>query len=341
MDFTFTEEQEMMAGVTRDLLAEVSSTTDLRAMLGRGEGFDPARWSRLGELGLTGLMVPESAGGLGLAEVDFVQIATACGYHLLPEPLVDLVGVVRPLLAECGIETGEDEVIVWADRGPVAQADRAARLLVTAADGGLHLLVPTQADLVAQPHIDPLLRLITLSAPLGASTRIAPPDAPATLLARERGALFAAAQLLGLAQRAIDLAVAYAAERKQFGKPIGSYQAIKHHLASAQVRVEFARPVVHAAAGLPPGTGTFARARVSHALLAAGEAADFAVRQSLQVHGAMGYSWEVDVQFCLKRALWLTHAWGSPAHHRDRVATRAFGLPLGPDRLFPTENSHA
>ena len=135
--------------------------------------------------------------------------------------------------------------------------------------------------------------------------------------------------------------MAYAAERKQFGKPIGSYQAIKHHLASAQVRVEFARPVVHAAAGLPPGTGTFARARVSHALLAAGEAADFAVRQSLQVHGAMGYSWEVDVQFCLKRALWLTHAWGSPAHHRDRVATRAFGLPLGPDRLFPTENSHA
>ncbi|PZQ46432.1 MAG: acyl-CoA dehydrogenase [Rhodovulum sulfidophilum] len=348
MDFTFTEEQEMMAEVARALLAETCASAAFRALIDRGETFDPARWARLVELGLAGVLVPEAAGGLGLAEADFVRIATACGYHLLPEPLTDAAGVVAPLLAATGQEAVLAEMLsgagltVWADAGLVVAADRAAHLLLTAPDGGLHLLPAGAAEPTRQAHVDPLLGLFSVTAPLSAETLIADPGTAAPLLAaaRDRGALWAAAEMLGVAQRAIDMAVAYAGERKQFGKPIGSYQAIKHHLASAQVKVEFARPVVHAAAAGLPGGGVFAAARVSHALLAAGEAVDFAARTALQVHGAMGYSWEVDVHFCLKRALWLTHARGGPAEHRERVAARAFGLPLGPDHLFP-EEAHA
>lgn len=336
MDFTFNDEQEMMAGVVRDLLADVCDSAKLRKMLESGAGFDADRWAALADLGLFTLLVPEDKGGLGLTETDFIRIATACGAAMLPEPLVDLAGVTLPLLAELDVAFDEGEIVLWADRAPANQADRAARLLVTAPDGSLHLVARDQADLRAEPHVDPFLRLFTVTADLSGATRIAAADHPALIRARQRGALFAAAQMLGLAQTSIDLGVAYAAERKQFGKPIGSYQALKHHMASAQVKVEFARPVLWAAATDISGD-TFAAARVSHALLVAGEAADYAARQSIQVHGGMGYSWEVDVHFCLKRALYLTYAAGSPAQHRNIVAARAFSLPLGPANLFASE----
>ena len=155
------------------------------------------------------------------------------------------------------------------------------------------------------------------------------------------GALFAAAQGLGLAQRAVDLAITYAKERQQFGKPIGSYQAVKHHLASAQVAIEFARPVVIAAAAEIGHRDVQSRARVSHAKIVALEAADQAARASIQVHGAMGYSWEVDVHLFLKRALALTNAWGTPAFHRARIAERLFTQPTGPDRTFAREATNA
>ena len=153
----------------------------------------------------------------------------------------------------------------------------------------------------------------------------------------DRGALLAAAQLIGLGQRCIDLAVAYAKDRTQFGKPIGSTQAVKHLISSAQVKIEFARPVVQAAAAeLTLGT-LRSRARVAHAKIAAGEAADLAARTSVQVHGAMGMTWEVDLHFFLKRAFALRHAWGTAADHRTTVIQRITTLPTGPETTFAAE----
>jgi alkylation response protein AidB-like acyl-CoA dehydrogenase len=111
-------------------------------------------------------------------------------------------------------------------------------------------------------------------------------------------------------------------------------------LANAQVEIEFCRPVLHAAAAQFHHRDTHSRARISHAKLAACEAAHLATRTSLQVHGAMGYSWEVDVHFFLKRALALTQAWGSPAFHRARIAARVFHHPLGPEHTFSHEAPH-
>lgn len=344
MDFRFNEEQEMAAQVARDLLADLCQPADLRRLMASGDARDGVRWSSIVDMGLAGALVAEEAGGLGLQAVDFVQIATACGYACLPEPLVENSGVALPLLAAAApgapalrsALAGELTVAAQHPANPfIADADTAGVLLLVR-EGALHLVQAGEAELIAQPSVDPFRRLFTVECELSGASLIASPDDARPLLAAafNRGALFSAAQLLGIAQRCVDLAVAYATDRHQFGKPIGSYQAVKHQLATAQVKIEFARPVVHAAAASLPRNDLYSRARVSHARLAASEAADLAARAAIQVHGAMGYSWEVDVHFFLKRALALENWWGTPAVHRARVAERVMTGDLGPEFTF-------
>ncbi len=351
MDFRFTEEQEMTAGVLRDLLSDLCRPADLRRLMASGAPRDEERWARIVEMGLAGALVDEAAGGLGLKPVDFVQAAEACGYACLPEPLVENTGVALPLLADAAPRhetlaralAGEITIAIGHPIHPfVAEADTAGGILV-ARDGELHLIDPTEARLAAQPSADPFRRLFTVEFEPHARTRLASANEAGAMIdaALDRGALFAAAQLVGIAQRCVDLAVDYAKGRYQFGKPIGSYQAVKHHLATAQVKIEFARPVLYAAAAALPHADIYSRARVSHAKLAASGAADLAARTAVQVHGAMGYSWEVDVHFFLKRAIALDAWWGLPAFHRRRVAERVLGGRLGPEHTFAKEAQDA
>ena len=299
--------------------------------------FDAARWAAIAENGFAAMLLPERAGGLGLGELDFALVAIEAGYAALPEPLAESAGVAMPMLAALAPDhplLGDPATILAiapAINPVVASADVAQAILVER-DGRALLVRRADARLDSAPTIDPLRRLFRLH--WDKAEDLGPADWD---LARDRAALFAAAQGLGLAQRAVDLAVAYAKDRTQFGKPIGSYQAVKHHLASAQVAIEFARPVVFAAAADLPARDVYSRARVSQAKLVALEAADQAARAAIQVHGAMGYSWEVDVHLFLKRALALTQAWGTPHFHRARVAARVFARPTGPDTTFARE----
>ena len=334
MDFRLTDEQQMLATMIGEMLAENCTGADLRRLLDSGEARDAARWEQIVALGLPGTMAPEKAGGSGLGQVEMALIAIACGNAALPEPLVEHAGVVVPMLATAGVDldgalAGETIAVGHPVNPLVADADTATALLL--ADGpSVHLVPAGQAMLVRRPSIDPFRRLFEVEWTPTAATRIGGKslwDA-----GFEHGALFTAAQLLGLAQRAIDLSVAYAADRQQFGKPIGAFQAVKHHLANAQVKIEFARPVVLAAAAMPPSP--LARARVSHAKLAAAAAAEVATHAAVQVHGAMGYSWEVDVHFLLKRSLALGQSWGTPAFHRARITEHVLATPLGADRTF-------
>jgi alkylation response protein AidB-like acyl-CoA dehydrogenase len=139
--------------------------------------------------------------------------------------------------------------------------------------------------------------------------------------ALDRGALAVSAQLLGIAQRLVDEAVAYARKREQFGQAIGSFQAIKHMLASVQVKIEFARPLVYRAAVSVARSVPTRAVDVSQAKSAAGDAALLAARTALQVHGAIGYTWEVDLHLWMKRAWALEGAWGSRLWHRRRIAS--------------------
>ncbi len=346
MDFRLTEEQDMIAETLGASLSELCAPQDLRRMIGAGETFDPARWRVLADLGFCGVLLPEGAGGLGLTEVEFAVIAERCGAALLPEPLVESAGVALPLLADLDLPElaeavaemagGEGHAVLFHPQMPLAAHAGSARLAIVAhGDGGIAVGWPEDMGLVAQPGADLLLPLFS-AAPGDGAVRVAASDATRRAVARaaDRGALFAACQMAGIAQAAVDLAVAYAKERQQFGRPIGANQAIKHMLAEAQAGIEFLRPVIQGAAALAHRDDTLSRAHISHARLRAADAADRAARAAIQVHGAMGYSWEVNAHLHLKRGLVLASSWGGRDHHLDRIAARAFGDPAQVASVF-------
>jgi alkylation response protein AidB-like acyl-CoA dehydrogenase len=389
MDFTLSDEQRMMQDSVRDLLAAECTVPQLRKLLDAGKTRDEARWKKLFELGLGGVLADEEQGGLDLREIDFALVAEECGRALLPEPLVEQAGIAVPLLSPSpalreregppkgegegraageiagrlraspssgslrsppspavqekelhAVLGGEATIAVGHPANPFVVAADTADLLLLPHGDEVHLVDRNAVELTHQPGIDPFRRLFRVDWTPSPATRVA--EAGTWPAAFERGALFAAAQGLGIAERAVEIATAYAQERQQFGKPIGSYQAIKHALATVQVKIAFARPVVYAAAELFYGDDLRSQTRVSHAKLAALDAADLACRTAIQIHGAMGYSWETDVHFYLKRALALAGAWGDRSFHRKRVTHRLFqtDLPLGPDQTFILKGDH-
>jgi alkylation response protein AidB-like acyl-CoA dehydrogenase len=347
MDFAFTPEQRTMAEALRKLLDEICSPTALRTAADGGEEQD--RWGRLMELGLGGALAPATAGGMGLCDIDFVLLAEEVGRAVLPEGLVEHAAIAVPLLTEFPDSilaarwleragSGRARIAVGHEINPFVLDAAAAEALLLMHGDELHLVERDRVNLQCRSSLDPLRRLSRVEWAPTPATCIGAGTAghAASERAAQRGALYAAAQCTGLAHRMIEMAVNYATHRSQFGKPIGSYQAIKHQLASAQVKVEFARALVYGAAARVAEIDARAAALVSGAKLAAGDAADFAARAALQVHGAMGYSWEVDLHFYAKRAWALAGAWGDRSFHARRVQSLVLGgrIALGPGRTF-------
>jgi alkylation response protein AidB-like acyl-CoA dehydrogenase len=164
----------------------------------------------------------------------------------------------------------------------------------------------------------------------------APAQSTADPYLLDLGALMSAAQLVGLAEAMLDQAVEYAKVRTQFGQPIGGFQAVKHQLANCAVAIEFARPVLaRAAVALEQGEPG-ASLHVSHAKVAASDAATGTAETAIQVHGAMGYTYEVDLHFWMKRSWALTGAWGSRGYHMQRIDDAVVGgtQPIGPEHTF-------
>ena len=351
MDFTFTEDQlALRDSVSRFLMNEAAPEL-LREIWETGGGRSPELRAKIAAQGMTGLSVPEAYGGLGMSDVDWALITEEIGYYAIPDSLADTACVAPALLravpdAEAlrgewlpKIADGSARVAVEHPVNPwVADVHLADLVLAfrAAGDGALELHAVRGADLhhSALGSIDASRRLAVLSQPLGASTRLlrgaaVQPLADATV---DRAAFAVAGQLVGLAQRMLDLSVDYVAQRKQFGRPIGSFQAVKHHLADVVTRIEFARPVLYRAALALQRDDRHRAAFVSHAKLACADAAWTAARKGIQVHGASGYTWEVDLQMFMKRAWALDAAWGDRAFHKARLGATLFGdeAPLGP-----------
>ena len=138
-------------------------------------------------------------------------------------------------------------------------------------------------------------------------------------MALNRGAVLNAALLLGLAQGMVAQSVTYAGDREQFGRPIGANQAVKHHMANCAVQAEFARSPIYRAAYAVAQDPARAHIAASHAKLAAGEAALLAAKNAIQVHGAMGYTWECNLHIWAKRAWALEKNWGDAGFHQERL----------------------
>ncbi len=338
MRFSFTPDQLAMQSSLRALLAKEAPAAAVRAAWASETGHAPDLWRRLAEFGLAGLTVESAHGGLGLDELDLVLLLEECGRAALPAPVIETTAVAAPLIREAASEalnarwqpaiaSGEAVVTVGlAGSSFVVDAHIADLVLVQRGDA-LYAAPSGAFAATAQPSVDRARRLFTLAWEPTPETLVARGEIALSAIAaaRDRGALAASAQLLGLARQMIEMTVGYVTVRKQFGSAIGSFQAVKHHLANALVRVEFARPLVHRAA-YSMARGDAARsAHVSMAKAAASDAAELAASAALQCHGAIGYSFEHDLHLWMKRAWALSAAWGSAAHHRSRVGETLFG----------------
>ena len=293
------------------------------------------RTGRAAEMGVVGITVPEEYGGLGLGLIDVVLLLEEAGRSGLPEPLVETVALGAPLLAEApgpqgtvlrarwlsAVADGGVTIAVGLSTMPAVPGAVGADLLLLERDGELHAVPAAAAVLTARPALDGSRRLAEVEwEPSPATLVVSGFEAEGVLDALgDRAAMGTGAVLVGVADRLVAMAASYAQERMQFGKPIGSFQAVKHHLADALVRVEFARPMVYRAALSLTEGDPDAGLHASMAKAMASDAATLAARTALQVHGAIGYTWEHDLHLWMKRAWALAAAWGDAATHRARV----------------------
>ncbi|MFF9197919.1 acyl-CoA dehydrogenase family protein [Streptomyces sp. NPDC014779] len=323
MRFLPTDEQRAFA---RSLDAMLTATGTPAAVRARAAGDDgPARalWTRLGGAGVFALAVPEAYEGVGPLPVELAHAFVELGRHAVPGPLVETVAA-GALLAELaargesgpakrflpGIAEGTTPAtLAMAEVSPYALDPDLAGVLF-AVEGEELRLAPGHGE--PRASADPARRLAR-PAPGGEPLAAGPAVVAAARTARRWALLATAAQSLGVGLALLDRSVAYARQRTQFGRPIGSFQAVKHRLADTLLALEFARPLVFGAA-LSSASGDLAAAKV-----AAGEAAHTAASTALQVHGAVGYTEELDLSLWLRKARPLRDAWGTPSWCRGQV----------------------
>lgn len=278
-------------------------------------------WAQLADLGVPALMVPEKFDGMAAHPTDLMVAMERIGRWAVPGPVTESIAVAPVLLSGRG-EWGERSAALASGEliATVALPPLVPRA-VDADTAGLILLAQNGQVLdgaagARHECIDRSRHLFDVSAS---------GDAHHADVARafEFGVLSTAAQLVGAGQAMLDAAVEYAKQRSQFGKLIGSYQAIKHKLADVLIAIELARPLVYGAAlalaQSPRGASDCAVRDVSAAKVAAADAALLAARAALQTHGAIGYTQEHDLSLLLVRTQALRPAWGDPTWHRRRV----------------------
>ena len=292
MRFALTDEQRGFARSLDDLLSKADTPAVNRAWADGDHEPGLKLWSRLADLGVTVLA----------AEATPVEVCIAfeaLGRHAVPGPWIETAAYLP--IALPGTDFSDQRATVAAPFAVDADVSDAVYALV---DGELHTATP--GDQVSS--IDGSRRLF--------ETRAVEPVESATLdTAFDLAALATSAELLGAGERVLADTVSYAKQRKQFGREIGSYQAIKHQLADVRIALDFARPLVFGAAvGLTPRSASAAK-------IQSAEAANLAARVGLQVHGAIGYTDEHDLSRWLLRIRALLSAWGTPAFHRERLLT--------------------
>jgi alkylation response protein AidB-like acyl-CoA dehydrogenase len=335
MHFAFEDRQLDFRAQLRALTDKTCTAADIREAWGSERGWSPARWAALADMGVVGLTVPDVYGGLGLGLVDLVLLLEEAGRAGLPEPLLETTALGAPVLSQADdggaeerrarwlpmVAAGDAVIAVGTHEMPAVPGAMAANLLLLERAGALHAVPAASTAQVARAALDGTRRPAEVSWEPSPETLVASGDDALGVLTalRHRAAMGTGAVLLGVADRLVTMTAAYALERVQFGHPIGSFQAVKHLLADALVRLEFARPAVYRAAWsldrADPGTAVHA----SMAKALAGEAALRAARVALQVHGAIGYTWECDIHLWMKRAWALAPAWGDAGFHRTRV----------------------
>jgi len=311
VDFERSDDQVALVDAVSSLLAGRFDIGTVRGLEVHG-GVDRGRWRELGDLGVFDL------GPEGLGWADAVLVFEQLGRALVPGPLV-ATALAAGLID--GASTGDRVVgIVERDREWPALVEYFDGLddLLVLDDDGVWRVEPADVVATAVPPLDPLVPVARVDA-LPAGTQVA--DADGSRACRARGAVLTSALQLGVAAGACDLATAYAKERRQFDKPIGQFQAVKHLCADMASRVEVCRAIVYYAAVCldDPEVGDGDRAVAAARVLAVTASGDNG-RDCVQVHGGMGYTWEVDAHLFAKRAYVLATAFGAVEEHEEALA---------------------
>ncbi len=343
MNFDLSEDQQVIKRTAREFLGARYRLEEVRRLaLEEERGFTDAQWEEIAGLGWPELPLAES--GLGIVEL--AVVAEELGYALAPTPLQSTWAAALLLDA-----AGEAERLSGGRRGAVAQWDddtdgapdrsslgpdlrgvkiavpdaASADLLVVTAERGRHFVVdPADVEIEPVETLDTTRRLytVTLDGPEGEELTEAAEHAFGR--AWHAIAVMTAAESVGLAQRAMEMAVAYAKDRTQFERPIGTYQAVSHVCAQMLLEVEGARSAVLWAAWALDHEPETAGAATNIAKAYASDCGARVTAASLQVHGGIGFTWEHDLHFFLKRAQANAHAYGDARWHRDELAAALF-----------------
>jgi alkylation response protein AidB-like acyl-CoA dehydrogenase len=323
MNFGFNDEQSEIKSTAKSFAASRFKPDKVRE-LAESKSYDDALWKELSELGWAGIAISEENGGQGLGMVELAILCEELGYACAPTPF--LSNACAGLALEWagsdeqksqyleGIATGEargavgtSEVFVDAEGAAVA----------VALDDGASVFDPSGVMFESLDLVDDTRRY---SKPSSVEGEALDGDVQA---AYQRMDVAGAAELVGVAQRAMDMAVEYAKERHQFDRPIGAYQAVSHRCADMLYDVEEARSLTYYAAWAADAEPESLPIAASMARARAADAAWAVTKSSIQVHGGIGFTWEHDLHFLLKRARVAGQLFGTPSQHRDRVAELA------------------
>jgi alkylation response protein AidB-like acyl-CoA dehydrogenase len=344
VDFDLSDDQRALAEAARSLLDGLAGPAQVRAHVASGEPYDAKLWRSMAEQGWMGIDVPEDRGGLGLGFVEAAVLLEEVGRHAAPAPFLPTLLAIGAL---CNAD-GVPGVTAWVGRllagdavACVAWASRADDLR---SEGGLlfgrsdPVVAGPAADVavvwtpdavfcvdlqeVGQPGREPAMD-VTQS--LGwlhfngtPALRLGGPDAATRLM--DRAAVAWSAELLGGASRVLEMASEYAKVRVQFGKPIGSFQAVKHRCADMVVDVEGMRSSTWYGAWCLAAGDPDASVAASAAKVWCGDAAKRVMASGLQVHGGIGFTWEHDLHLYLKRSQLAQVSFGDATYHRERLA---------------------
>lgn len=365
-DLGYSEEHALLRQAARRLLAEKSGLSAVRRLVDDSRGFDPELYRELVALGWLGVdaglgpvhltVLAEEMGrvllpspwlatllailALRAGQADAALASELSSSTRLGSLAIDERGGLEGELCATRAEREGDSVVLTGEKVHVLWGMEASLVVVSAKEpgGGLGLFaVPLPAAGVtveAETGVDSTRRTARIgfhAAKLPSSVRL-PGDARLALeRVRELATLLLSAEMIGAADAVLEMTRRYATEREQFGKAIGSFQAVKHPIVDVMIGVEHGRSLIYGAAGMLaadlPDAGLFTRMAKAHA----SDVLAFAVKKGVQLHGGFGFTWESDVHFFFKRMLATRASFGDAAHHRKKLAARLFGpLPDEP-----------
>ena len=365
MHFALTDEQRALDSTVRDYLAERFDLSRVRQVVEdpAGDGHPPVLWTAAAEGGWLAATVPEEHDGLGLGLLDACVVATALGAGLAPGPWRDTVlaaeavrlaggdgqradllpglaaGDTVGTVAVAGGGVPDPAAVEVREQGgrlsgrasAVPHAHVADVLVVVAggADGGaaLHLVDPGDVTVTRLDALDGTTRLCDVALDDAPARRLERSSGDAVAALLRAGAVLTAADLAGVARESLRRTVAYVGEREQFGRPVGSFQALQHHLADLHVAVTMAEHAVRYAAHAADAALHDAVLMASVAKAKATDAARDTTAAMIQYHGGIGYTWEHEAHLFFKRAKREEYEFGDAAWHREVVARLVVDRP--------------